>query len=461
MNDKYIIDIDTLVKYDRPGPRYTSYPTAPVWDETFDHNRFLHKVIETNNTDRPSPLSLYFHIPFCYSLCFYCGCNSIITRKREHAAQYIEYLKKEMENIVPHIKKGRKVVQIHWGGGSPDFLSPAEMERLYSYIGNYFTIAEDAEIGVELDPRETTFDHLKTLRQLGFNRLSMGVQDFDPQVQRAVNRLQSEEITKRLVDRARILGFKSINMDLIYGLPYQSVSSFEKTIDKIIQLNPERIALFNYAHVPWMKRHQKMIKKDTLPAGREKLRILKMAIEKFTDAGYVYIGMDHFAKKSDEIYIAQLEKSLYRNFQGYTTKAGCDLYGFGITAISMIGNAYGQNRKNLTEYYKAVDEGIPATYRGYELNEDDLLRRYVITRLMCDFEIDKKDVEDKYGVVFDKYFEKELHDLKPLEEDGLLHVYSEKIKITFPGRILIRNIAMVFDVYLREPKKEMKFSRTV
>ena len=455
------ISIDTLLKYDRPGPRYTSYPTAPVWDESFGSDRFKAKIIETNNGKDLPPLSLYFHLPFCFSLCFYCGCNSIITKNRRNASDYISYLKREIENISNFVDKDRKVVQLHWGGGSPDFLNPSEMAELYGYITDNFTIEKDAEIGVELDPRETTHDHLKVLKGLGFNRISMGVQDFDPVVQKAVNRIQPEEITRRLVTWCRELGFYSINMDLIYGLPYQTLESFNKTSDMVIDINPDRIAVFNYAHVPWMKRHQKMMKEDTLPQGREKLEIFKMAIEKFTEAGYVYIGMDHFAKQKDELYTAQKQKTLYRNFQGYTTKAGCDLYGFGITSISMVGNCYAQNQKALTDYYSAIDSGIMAAYRGYELNHDDLLRRHIITRLMCDFELTKPDVEKRYGINFDGYFEKELKKLESFTDDGLLIMKPEKIEITDPGRILIRNIAMVFDVYLEAPGREMKFSRTI
>lgn len=458
---KLTISIDKLLKYDKPGPRYTSYPTAPVWDENFGPEKFRDKIIETNRGEGHPPLSLYFHIPFCFSLCFYCGCHSIITKKRGHAGEYISYLKKEMENISQYVNKDRRVVQLHWGGGSPDFLSPSEMEELYGYIADHFTIAGDAEIGVELDPRETTLDHLKSLKGLGFNRISMGIQDFDPIVQKAVNRIQPEDITRRLVNWCRELGFYSVNVDLIYGLPYQTVDSFNRTIDKIIDINPDRIAVFNYAHVPWMKKHQKMMKEETLPKGREKLEILKRAIERFTEAGYVYIGMDHFAKPQDELYMAQREKTLYRNFQGYTTKAGCDLYGLGITSISMVGNCYAQNQKTLKDYYAAVDSGIMATYRGYELNHDDLLRRHVITRLMCDFELTKSDVEEKYGIKFNNYFEKELKGLESFKDDGLLNLYPEKIEITDSGRILIRNIAMVFDVYLEVPGREMKFSRTI
>lgn len=458
---KTTISIDTLRKYDRPGPRYTSYPTAPVWDEDFGHERFKGKVIGTNSGKDLPPLSLYFHIPFCFSLCFYCGCNSIITKKRGHAGEYISYLKKEMENISSYMDKGRKVVQLQWGGGSPDFLSPSEMESLYGSITDNFTIASDAELGIELDPRETTLEHLKTLKGLGFNRISMGIQDFDPSVQEAVNRIQPEEITRRMVGWCRELGFYSINADLIYGLPYQTVESFKRTIEKVIEINPDRIAVFNYAHVPWMKKHQMVIREDTLPHGREKLEILKTAIEKFAEAGYVYIGMDHFARPQDELCIAQKEKTLYRNFQGYTTKAGCDLYGFGITSISMVGNCYAQNRKGLEDYYAAMNAGIMATYRGYELNHDDLLRRHIITRLMCDFELNKSDVEARYGVTFDDYFKRELKALEPFRDDGLLILHPEGVEITDSGRILIRNIAMVFDVYLEVPGREMRFSKTI
>jgi oxygen-independent coproporphyrinogen-3 oxidase len=289
----------------------------------------------------------------------------------------------------------------------------------------------------------------------------MGVQDFDPVVQKAVNRIQPEDLTRRMVSWCRELGFYSVNIDLIYGLPYQTIESFKKTSDTIIDINPDRIAMFNYAHVPWMKKHQKMMKEEAMPHGKEKLEIFKLAIEKFTQAGYVYIGMDHFAKPQDELYTAQKQKTLYRNFQGYTTKAGCDLYGFGITSISMVGNSYSQNQKTLKDYYSAIDSNIMATYRGYELNQDDLLRRHIITRLMCDFELTKSDVEEKFRIRFDDYFGKELKRLESFTDDGLLILHPDKIEITDSGRILIRNIAMVFDVYLEAPGREMKFSRTI
>lgn len=462
--NKMTISVETLLKYDKPGPRYTSYPTAPVWAEDFGPDNFKEEVIKTNSGKDLAPLSLYFHLPFCFSLCFYCGCNSIITKDRTRSFEYLSYIKKEMENIAQYISKDRKVVQLHWGGGSPDFLCASEMEMLYSWITSHFNISEDAEIGVELDPRETKHEHIQVLKKLGFNRISMGVQDFDPIVQKAVNRIQPEGMTKRLVNWCRELGFYSVNIDLIYGLPNQTVDSVKRTIDKITEINPDRIALFNYAHVPWMKKHQSVIKEWMLPTAKEKLEILKNAIERFTEAGYVYIGMDHFAKPENELNIAQKEKTLYRNFQGYTTKAGCDLYGFGITSIGMVGNCYVQNQKEIKDYYSAVDTGIIPVYRGYELNSDDVLRRHIITRLMCDFELTMSDVEKRFGIAFNEYFSKELERLTPFADDGLLILHPDRVEITDSGRVLIRNIAMVFDVYLDKPAsdgKEMKFSRTV
>ncbi|MBI4715242.1 MAG: oxygen-independent coproporphyrinogen III oxidase [Nitrospirae bacterium] len=459
------VDPDLLAKYDRPGPRYTSYPTAPVWTEAFGPEAFSEEIRRTHGDlrgDRPSaPLSLYFHIPFCYSLCYYCGCNVVISRDRGKAKVYLDYLRKEVTRAAALMKDDRRVVQIHWGGGSPDFLSPDEMETLYRIITNHFTVAEDAEIGVELDPRETSREHLKTLRRLGFNRISMGVQDFDPKVQETVNRIQPEAMTRRMVEWCRELGFQSVNIDLIYGLPYQTLASFEQTVDAIIAINPDRMAVFNYAHVPWLKKHQKLLPESALPKGREKIEILKMLIEKFTGAGFVYVGMDHFARPQDELCTAQREKTLYRNFQGYTTKAGCDLFGFGVTAIGMVGGGYTQNQKTLREYYAALDAGRLPTHRGISLTDDDLLRRHIITRLMCDFSLNKQDVEERFGIAFDSHFKTEMEALLPLAEDGLCTLTPEGIEVTDAGRLLIRNIVMVFDAYLRQPDREMRFSRTV
>jgi oxygen-independent coproporphyrinogen-3 oxidase len=461
---KISIDLDLLLKYDRPGPRYTSYPTAPVWTEAFGPESFENAIRDRGRIspdEKAEPLSLYVHIPFCYSLCYYCGCNVVISRDRTKASRYLDYLGKEIERVSDLLGEERRVVQIHWGGGSPDFLSPEEMERLFGLLSSRFTIDTQAEIGVELDPRETTLDHLRTLKNLGFNRISMGVQDFDPKVQETVNRIQPESVTRRMVGWCRDMGFESINIDLIYGLPYQTHATFQRTIETILSIQPDRMAVFNYAHVPWLKRHQKLLREETLPNGREKLDILKTVIEKFTEAGYVYIGMDHFAKPEDELCTAQGEKTLYRNFQGYTTKAGCDLFGFGVTAISMVGRSYAQNEKTLQDYYHVLDQGALPTHRGYTLTEDDLLRRYVITRLMCDFELTKADVEHRFDIPFDRYFEIELESLKPFQEDGLCRLTPDRIEITESGRLLIRNIAMAFDRYLREPNREMQFSRTV
>ena len=455
------VDLDLLKKYTKAGPRYTSYPTAPIFSEEFGPRDFERKIRETNAVEDPPDLSLYFHLPFCRSVCYFCGCNVVYTKRGEQADRYLDYLDKEIEMIASMQKAGRKVVQLHWGGGTPTFLTTAQMRRLHEAITNRFTLASDIEAGVEIDPREASDDHIRTLREIGFNRISMGIQDFDPKVQKAVHRIQTEELSRHVIDVCRNEKFESINIDLIYGLPHQSVKSFEKTVDKIIEINPDRMAVFNFAYVPWMKPIQKMIREEDLPSAEEKFEILKMVIEKFTSAGYVYIGMDHFAKPDDELFVAQKEKTLYRNFQGYTTKAGCDLYGLGVTSISQVGNCYAQNVHELPDYYQATEEGRLPTDRGYELNDDDILRRYVITRIMCDFELTFEDVEKRFGIDFKDYFATELRDLEPMAEDGLLELREMGLVISDLGRILIRNIAMVFDTYLRKSAKKMRFSKTV
>lgn len=455
------VDIDILKKYTKAGPRYTSYPTAPIFSDEFGSADFERKIRETNEAKNPPDLSLYFHLPFCRSVCYFCGCNVVYTKKGEKADRYLDYLEKEVRMIASHQKKGREVVQLHFGGGTPTFLSTDQLKRLHRVIIDNFDLSPDIEAGVEIDPREASDDHIRTLRAIGFNRISMGIQDFDEKVQKSVHRVQTEELSRHVIDVCRKENFESINIDLIYGLPHQSVKSFEKTVDKIIEINPDRMAVFNFAYVPWMKPIQKMINEKDLPSAEEKFDILKMVIEKFTSAGYVYIGMDHFAKPEDELFVAQKEKTLYRNFQGYTTKAGCDLYGIGVTSISQVGNCYAQNKHELPDYYQAIEEGKLPVYRGYELNRDDIIRRYVITRIMCDFELEFSDVEEKFDIDFKSYFPEELKDLEPMTDDHLLTLSDDKIVISEFGRILIRNIAMVFDIYLRKSGKEMRFSKTV
>ncbi|HUT43164.1 MAG TPA: oxygen-independent coproporphyrinogen III oxidase, partial [Desulfobacterales bacterium] len=320
------IDIDLIKKYDKPGPRYTSYPTAPHFNESFTHENYLDEIIKTNQGPDLPDLSLYFHLPFCDTLCYFCGCNMIVTRNRDRIKRYIDYLKREIDHITAHISSDRKTSQLHWGGGTPTHLNPDEIANLSSYIHDRFDFKADVEAGCEIDPRELTKEHLEALRNGGFNRISMGVQDFNEKVQKAVNRIQPEALTRQVVDWVRELGFDSINLDLMYGLPFQSAKTFEETVDAIIDVDPDRIALFNFAYVPWMKKHQKVIRIEDLPVPEEKLNILKMSTQKLTQAGYVFIGMDHFAKPDDELTLALKEKKLYRNFQGYSTHAGTDLY---------------------------------------------------------------------------------------------------------------------------------------
>lgn len=455
------VDVEILKKYTKSGPRYTSYPTAPVFSSDFKSKEYQIIIEKTNNAENPPDLSLYFHLPFCRSVCYFCGCNVIFTKRKERADEYINYLEKEIKMVAALQKPGRKVSQLHWGGGTPTFLTTDQMRRVQGIVKGHFDFAPDIEAGVEIDPREASDEHISTLREIGFNRISMGIQDFDPKVQEAVHRLQTEELSRHVIEKCREEKFDSINIDLIYGLPFQSVKSFEKTVDKIIEINPDRMAVFNFAYVPWLKPVQMMIKEEDLPSSEVKLDILKMVIERFTGAGYVYIGMDHFAKPDDELFAAQREKTLYRNFQGYTTKAGCDLYGMGVTSISQVGNSYVQNEKELPDYCQALEEGRLPTERGYELNADDLLRRSVITRIMCDFELNFKDVEKEHGIDFREYFAPELSELQPMAKDNLLSISESGIMISDLGRILIRNIAMVFDIYLRKPGKEMRFSKTV
>ncbi len=455
------INLDLIKKYDKPGPRYTSYPTAPQFNESFTHENYLDEIIKTNNEKNPPDLSLYFHIPYCDTLCYFCGCNMIITRNRSRIQEYIKYLKNEIDLLRTYILPERKVIQLHWGGGTPTYLNPDEISDLISFINKSFSFKENAEEGCEIDPRGLTKEHLEALRTGGFNRISMGVQDFNEKVQKAVNRIQPEDMTRQVVDWVRELKFQSVNLDLIYGLPFQNVESFAKTVEATIDISPDRIAVFNYAHVPWLKKHMALIKPEDLPKPEEKLEILKMTIEKLTSAGYVFIGMDHFAKPNDELAIALKEKQLYRNFQGYSTHAGTDLYAMGITSISQLGRVYAQNVKKEKEYFDALNNEVLPTERGYYLTDDDLLRRYVITRVMCDFEIDFNSIDKKFNIEFEKYFERGLNQLVEFIADGLVEIKNRKLTVTEMGRLLIRNIAMCFDGYIERKEDKAKYSRTV
>jgi oxygen-independent coproporphyrinogen III oxidase len=456
------VDVGLLKKYDRPGPRYTSYPTAPLFTPAFTAADFRNEIVATNRSDASPDLSLYFHFPFCDTLCYFCGCTMLVTRDRKRIEEYNSYLQKEIALVAPVIAPHREVTQLHWGGGTPTHLSPEQIINIARIIRSSFRIAQDAEAGVEVDPRELDRAHLEALREAGFNRMSMGIQDFDPHVQAAVNRIQPEEVSLRVYAWARELGFSSINVDLMYGLPFQTLDSFERTIRMIISYDPNRIAVFNYAHVPWLKPHQKLISKNDLPSPELKLDMLKMTIELLTSRGYEYIGMDHFAKPDDELARARKTRTLYRNFQGYSTRAGADLYGLGMSSISHFQNVYAQNSKNLPEYYKSLDTGNHATHVGYRMTSDDHLRKHVIMRLMCDLELDFAAVEKKFDIVFLEEFASSLEQLKPLAADGLLELSDSGIRIVGAGRLLLRNIAMCFDAYLDRLSREKPiFSRTV
>ncbi len=449
-----------LAKYNRPGPRYTSYPTAPVWNDSFGPGD-LERVFGEAESAK-TPVSLYMHIPFCESLCLFCACNVVIQKDKAVAPPYLDVLKRETERVSRSISKDRPVVQFHWGGGTPTYLSPEQIEDLFEFTRERFQFAPDSEIGIEIDPRVTSRTHLETLRKLGFNRLSMGIQDFQPEVQKAVHRIQPFEMTRDLLLSARRLGFESINVDLIYGLPYQTPESFAHTVDQIIGLSPDRVALFSYAHVPWLKKQQGSFI-GHLPEGMVKFEIFRAGLLKFVEAGYLYIGMDHFAKPGDELAVSQQKRTLHRNFQGYTTKAGADLYGMGITAISGIQSAYAQNHRDIPSWQKAVDERGLATMRGYHLSVEDRLRRAVISRLLCHTMLVKDEISRDFGVDFDEYFAEELRRFEPFREDDLVLLERNEIRATWLGRIFIRNLAMVFDPYLEKQQLAAKplFSKTL
>ncbi len=453
-------DMKKYRKYNVPGPRYTSYPTALLFNNTFTYNDYLDEI-KVSRKDSTQDLSLYFHLPFCDTLCYFCGCNMIITRNRDRIKKYLDYLKREIDFIKEYAVDSKKVIQLHWGGGTPTHLSPQEINELASYIQKTFSFKDNAEISCEIDPRELTREHLAALRENGFNRISLGVQDFDIKVQEAVNRIQPDNVTNQTVEWIRDLGFLSMNIDLMYGLPFQSLESFSNTLDKVIKISPERIAVFNYAHVPWMKKHMALINADDLPSAETKLNILQLTIEKLTEAGYIFIGMDHFAKPDDELSIALNEKKMYRNFQGYSTYPDTDLFAMGITGISQVQDIFAQNYKTENEYYNALDNNLLPTAKGYRLSLDDRIRRYVIMRLMCDFELNFPVVEKKFNINFKDYFFNELQRFDEMEADGLIKLNSGKLEVTEMGRLLIRNIAMKFDAYIDNNKEVTKYSKTI
>ncbi|MEQ1529017.1 MAG: oxygen-independent coproporphyrinogen III oxidase [Methylococcales bacterium] len=459
MDQSIQFDLALINRYDKAGPRYTSYPTALELHDGFTDQDYRRHIAQSNAAG--GPLSLYFHIPFCDTVCFYCACNKIVTKNRQHAEPYLNNLLKEIAMQGDLFERSRVVKQLHWGGGTPTFLNFQQMQALMAETRRHFTLLDDdsGEYSIEVDPRETNADTIKQLRELGFNRISLGLQDFDPAVQKAVNRLQSEEQTFSVLASARAEGFRSTNIDLIYGLPLQTVATFADTLDKILAVAPDRFSIFNYAHMPTRFKTQRQINDADLPSPEVKLAILQMVGQRLTDAGYVYIGMDHFAKPDDELAIAQREGKLYRNFQGYSTHSDCDLVGLGITSIGRVGDAYIQNVKELDEYDRLLSQDKLPVFKGVDLHEDDKLRRAVITQLICHFELAFAAIEKEFAINFADYFAAELSALQPMQTDGLLTLSAQGIQVLPAGRLLIRNICMVFDKYLAQ--KQQQFSKVI
>ena len=438
-------------KFDKLGPRYTSYPTADRFNAAFTAQTYGGYLQERAGRQENPPLSIYVHLPFCESLCYFCACNKIITKDHVRVAEYLRYLDKEMALVAAQLGSDRRVVQVHLGGGSPTFFNADELRQLMATMRRHFQIAPDAEMGVEIDPRTVHDGTLAMLAELGFNRTSFGVQDFDPAVQQAVNRIQPLAMVQRAVDDSRAAGFVSINADLIYGLPKQTMESFSRTLDHLVQVSPDRIALYNYAHLPARFKAQRLIVSADLPSAETRLQIFMMSLRRLLDAGYVYIGLDHFAKPDDELNRARLDRSLHRNFQGYTTRAECDLVGFGVSAISKVGRSYSQAVRTVSAYYQHLDRDTLPIEKGFALSTDDVLRREVIMTLMCSAPLDFSAIGKAYGIDFASYFADELALLQPYAETGLITLDSAGIQITTKGRMFVRASAMVFDRYLTQP----------
>ena len=459
--DQLVVDLELIRRLDKNGPRYTSYPTADRFIEAFNSESYSQWVAKREIGGIARPLSLYIHIPFCNTLCFYCACNKVITKDRSQSAEYVRYLIKEMAMQAELLGPGQVVEQLHFGGGTPTFMSDDEIRQLMAAIRQHFKLVEDGEYSIEIDPRKVSDATIALLGKEGFNRISIGVQDFDAEVQRAVNRIQSEEETLNIIHAARANGFKSVSIDLIYGLPKQTLQGFGVTLDKIIAANPDRLSIYNYAHMPTVFKPQRRIHEEDLPAPQVKLDILSMAVNKLTKAGYVYIGMDHFAKPEDELAVAQRQGRLHRNFQGYSTHSDCDLVALGVSAIGKIGPTYSQNYREVEEYYVALDKDELPIMRGLELNADDLVRREIIQALMCHFEISKKSFDTGFQIDFDSYFSTEMGELREYEQEGLLEITPERIGVTPKGRMLIRNICMAFDKYLRTRTEHARYSKVI
>lgn len=460
-------DAAIIGKLSQSGPRYTSYPTADRFQQDFGYGQFLEAVAGLRMRRSQRPLSLYVHIPFCDTICYYCGCNKIVTKDHSKAATYLGYLKQEIDMQGRLFAGMGQIEQLHFGGGTPTYLSDRQMGDLMTHLHENFSFAPDAqgEYSIEIDPRTVSVERVHSLRAQGFNRISLGVQDFDPEVQKAVNRIQPEAETRAVMDAARAAGFRSISIDLIYGLPKQTMASMEQTLDKVIDADPDRIALYNYAPLPHLFKPQRRIAEADLPTAAVKLDLLALCIRRLCAAGYVYIGMDHFAKPDDELAVAQRQGRLQRNFQGYSTRAEADLISCGVSAISAVGATYSQNEKTLEAYYEKLDDGKLPVTRGIKLDTDDLLRRIVIQKLMCNFELSISSIEQAYPIRFPLYFAAELEKLKAFEDDGLVQIDPQWISVTPKGRLLIRNICMVFDRYLSMPRVDgpqpLRYSKTI
>ncbi|OQA34750.1 MAG: Oxygen-independent coproporphyrinogen-III oxidase [Betaproteobacteria bacterium ADurb.Bin341] len=458
-NEAPLFDPRLIERFEIKGPRYTSYPTADRFQVPFDASVFRNALENRSPPERP--LSLYVHLPFCASICYYCACNRIITGDHGRSSKYLKYLGREIALLTGHLRGGRQVVQLHWGGGSPNFLSDAETRQLMALIRHFFDLQADGEFSIEIDPRQVDSGRIALLGDIGFNRISVGVQDFDPAVQAAIHRRQTLEETARVIEAARDRGFKSISVDLIYGLPRQTLAGFARTLDQVIALRPDRLSVYNFAYLPQLFKPQRRIAEADLPSASTRLNILALAIRTLTEAGYVYIGMDHFARPQDELAVAQRQGRLHRNFQGYSTHADCDLLAIGISAISKVGTVYSQNGKTLDEYYGHLDRGELPVARGYELSTDDLLRRAVIQALMCQFELEFAAIEKGFGISFAEYFVIELQELRELEAAGMVSMDGETIQVLPAGRLLVRAVAMVFDRYLRADHQKTRYSKVI
>ncbi|HEX20091.1 MAG TPA: oxygen-independent coproporphyrinogen III oxidase [Acidiferrobacteraceae bacterium] len=462
MSHEVSFDAALIKRYDTQGPRYTSYPTAAQFSDHFCIEDYRRIIAESEGQRSGRPLSLYVHIPFCDTVCYYCACNKIITNNRAHAETYLQYLYQEMALQAELFDRQRPVPQLHWGGGTPTFINLGQMTELMRQLKDHFSfVAEDeGEFSIEVDPRRIETSLIGELRQLGFNRMSLGVQDVDEAVQQAVNRIQPVSLTRAILQQARKQGFRSISMDLIYGLPLQTPDSFHRTLDVVIDMAPDRLSVFNYAHLPQMFKVQKQIHAEQLPTPEQKLEILQMTIERLVDAGYVYIGMDHFARPDDELAQAQRDGSLTRNFQGYTTRGQCDLLALGVSAISKIDDHYMQNERSLDDYTAALDDGRLPVMRGIVCNEDDKLRSEIIRELICNFRLDITAIESKWAISFAQYFSDELAAFETMAADGLLQISSGRMEVLAPGKLLVRNICMVFDRYLKNDRKA-SYSRAI